>query len=244
MPSPARARRAESSPPPGERAFNEKTRSIATTERTDTITFLQRVALVCTAVVMTAAGLLLSGGSAGGSPPPLPFRGHGSIGEAYVTGAPPGTRLTVVTAGGATVGSGTVDRLGSLVVRNLAAGPGYRFEERTGSGTRRTAAFSVMSTSSTPSASFYAGQQLHSGLNYVRMRDGILLAATVRLPPGKTLADGPFPTVIEYSGYNVAGPHSLIDALGGPRVVERSPATRHLDRRRLGRSRRSSASSP
>ena len=47
------------------------------------------------------------------------------------------------------------------------------------------------------------------------MRDGILLAATVRLPPGKTLADGPFPTVIEYSGYNVAGPHSLIDALEG-----------------------------
>ena len=47
------------------------------------------------------------------------------------------------------------------------------------------------------------------------MRDGILLAATVRLPPGKTLADGPFPTVIEYSGYNVAGPHNLIDALEG-----------------------------
>ena len=31
------------------------------------------------------------------------------------------------------------------------------------------------------------------------MRDGITLAATVRLPPGKTLADGPFPTVIEDS---------------------------------------------
>ena len=61
----------------------------------------------------------------------------------------------------------------------------------------------------------YSSQALHAGLNYVRMRDGILLAATVRLPPGKTLADGPFPTVIEYSGYNVAGPHSLIDALEG-----------------------------
>ena len=73
----------------------------------------------------------------------------------------------------------------------------------------------MLSTSSTPPASFYSGQQLHAGLNYVRMRDGILLAATVRLPPGKTLADGPFPTVIEYSGYNVAGPHSLIDALEG-----------------------------
>ena len=47
------------------------------------------------------------------------------------------------------------------------------------------------------------------------MRDGILIAATVRLPPGKTLADGPFPTVIEYSGYETAAPHSLINAEEG-----------------------------
>ena len=65
----------------------------------------------------------------------------------------------------------------------------------------------------TPPAAFYAGQHLHQGLNYVTMRDGVKLAATVRLPPGKTLADGPFPTVIEYSGYQVAAPHNLIDAL-------------------------------
>jgi hypothetical protein len=146
----------------------------------------------------------------------LPFRGHGSIGEAYVTGATPGAHLTVLDAGGTKVGSGVVDRLGSLIVRNLAAGTGYRFAEGTRTGARRTAAFAVLSPSaSTPPASFSSSQQLHSGLNYVRMRDGILLAATVRLPPGKTLADGPFPTVIEYSGYNVAGPHSLIDALEG-----------------------------
>ena len=145
----------------------------------------------------------------------LAFQGHGSIGEAYVTGAPPGAHLVVLNASGTKVGSGMVDRLGSLVVRNLTPGPGYRFTEGAGPGARRTAAFSVLSPSSTPHASFYSHQHLHVGLNYVTMRDGILLAATVRLPPGKTLADGPFPTVIEYSGYNVAGPHSLIDALEG-----------------------------
>ena len=76
-----------------------------------------------------------------------------------------------------------------------------------------TAPFSVLSTTdSTPPPSFYASQHLHAGLNYVKMRDGILIAATVRLPPGKTLADGPFPTVIEYSGYQTAAPHSLINA--------------------------------
>jgi predicted acyl esterase len=154
--------------------------------------------------------------TAGAAPSALAFRGHGSIGQAYVTGAPVGTHLRVVNSSGASVGSGIVDRLGSLVVRNLAAGPGYHFAQGSGSGTRSTATFSVLSpSSSTPSTRFYASQHLHAGLNYVRMRDGILLAATVRLPPGKTLADGPFPTVIEYSGYNVAGPHSLIDALEG-----------------------------
>ena len=80
---------------------------------------------------------------------------------------------------------------------------------------RTTASFSVLSTHSTPPPSFYSSQHLHAGLNYVRMRDGISIAATVRLPPGKTLADGPFPTVIEYSGYGTAAPHSLIDALEG-----------------------------
>ena len=167
-------------------------------------------------VVLTAVSTLTPAPTAGASSAALAFRGHGSIGQAYVTGAPAGAHLHVLNGNGASVGSGVVDRLGSLVVRNLSAGPGYRFAEGTGSGARTTATFSVLSpSSSTPSAPFYASQHLHSGLNYVRMRDGLLLAATVRLPPGKTLADGPFPTVIEYSGYDVAGPHSLIDALEG-----------------------------
>ena len=145
----------------------------------------------------------------------LPFPGHGSVDEAYVIGAPPGEHLTVVDASGVAVGSGVVDRLGSLIVRNLTPGPGFRFEEGRGEAAPRTAPFSVLSTTSNPDAALYSAQHLHAGLNYVRMRDGVLLAATVRLPPGKTLADGPFPTVIEYSGYDVAGPHSLIDALEG-----------------------------
>ncbi len=186
-------------------------------ERTGPITCLQRLVLLCALVVLTTASLLTPTASAlaNASAATLPFQGHGSIGEAYVTGAPPGAHLVVLNASGTKVGSGMVDRLGSLDRPQPDAGPGYRFAAGTDSGAHRTAAFSVLSTSSTPPASFYSGQQLHAGLNYVRMRDGILLAATVRLPPGKTLADGPFPTVIEYSGYNVAGPHSLIDALEG-----------------------------
>ena len=131
-----------------------------------------------------------------------------------------------------------VDRLGGLDRPQPDAGPGYRFEEGAGRGARRTAPFSVLSTDldaaarrSTPA------QHLHAGLNYVRMRDGILLAATVRLPPGKTLADGPFPTVIEYSGLRHRRPAQPHRRAGGQGLVERPPPPRHLHRRRARSSR-------
>ncbi|HUY86716.1 MAG TPA: CocE/NonD family hydrolase, partial [Acidimicrobiales bacterium] len=80
----------------------------------------------------------------------------------------------------------------------------------------------VLSTTQVPPTSLYTGQTMHEGLNYIKMRDGIYLAATVRLPPGKTLADGPFPTVIEYSGYQIAAPHNLINALLDPSKYPRN----------------------
>ncbi len=45
-----------------------------------------------------------------------------------------------------------------------------------------------------PDQSFYAQQTLHEGFNYIRTRDGTLLAAMVRPPLGGSLASGPFPT--------------------------------------------------
>ncbi len=168
------------------------------------------------AVALIAVAVWVGMGPAGASTlPTASFRGHGGIDEAYVLGAPPREHLTLVNAAGANVSSGVVDRLGALLVRNVAPGPGYRFEAPGGADPSATRPFSVLSTHSTPPPSFYADQHLNVGLNYIEMRDGITLAATVRLPPGKTLADGPFPTVIEYSGYDVAGPASLIAALEG-----------------------------
>jgi putative CocE/NonD family hydrolase len=41
------------------------------------------------------------------------------------------------------------------------------------------------------------------------MRDGTLLSVMVRPPLGRSFADGPFPTVIEYSGYDPANPGEL-----------------------------------
>jgi predicted acyl esterase len=176
------------------------------------------VTLVAASAVV--AGLLVvgsDGSPAGGATVPAVtaralFTGHGSIGQAYLLGGNPGQQVELVDADGTEVGSGRVDRLGSLIVRGVAPGGGYTFRAVDGERVEGTAPFRILSTADTPPAAFYADQHMHAGLNYITMRDGVKLAATVRLPPGKTLADGPFPTVIEESGYAIAAPHSLIDA--------------------------------
>ena len=83
--------------------------------------------------------------------------------------------------------------------------------------------FEVLRRGDNPPRSFYSGKTLEQGLNYVKVRDGVELAMTVRLPAGKTLADGPFPTFIEYSGYQVAALNDLLNSVvnsltgsGGP----------------------------
>ena len=138
--------------------------------------------------------------------------GHGSIDEAYLLGGRPGATAVLVDASGRRMAGGTVDAQGSLIVRSVPPGPGYAFRTTWGTTVTTTPRFRVLSTHDTPPESFYRDQHLQVGLNYITMRDGVKLAATVRLPPGKTLADGPFPTVIEESGYAIAAPHSLIDA--------------------------------
>ena len=143
------------------------------------------------------------------------FFGHGSIGQAYVTRAAPGLAVVLADASGHPVGHGTTDALGSLVIRNLTPGPGYTFRAQVGGTQVATTPFRVLSTADVPSNSLYTSQHLLPGLNYLTMRDGVQLAATVRLPFGATMADAPFPTVVEDSGYAIAGPHSLVDAVLG-----------------------------
>ncbi len=142
-----------------------------------------------------------------------PFTAFGSIGQASVLDAGLGTKVTLVAPSGKQVASGTTDKFGSFVFRQVAPGKGYTVESGSGDSLVRTKAFTVLSKDDTPPQSLYDGQKMVQGLNYVKMRDGVELAVTVRLPPGKTIADGPFPTVIEYSGYEVAPPGDLLASL-------------------------------
>jgi uncharacterized protein len=141
------------------------------------------------------------------------FKARGSINQAYVLGAKRRQRLLLVDARGRTVRAGRADRLGSRIFRGLRPGRGYTVRSRLGGRVVRTRPFRVLRAGTDPRRAFYRRKELEEGLNYVRMRDGIELAMTVRLPAGRTLDDGPFPTFIEYSGYQVAAPHDLLDSV-------------------------------
>ncbi len=140
--------------------------------------------------------------------PPIDYRVLGGIEQIYVLGATPGDKITVSATGRATQ-TGVADRLGSLAIRQLDQGVTYRVTNQTSKVTKD---IKVLVASDNPPRSFYEQTTMKEGLNYIPMRDGITLAATVRPPIGQSLSDGPFPTLIEYSGYQVAAPDEPIEA--------------------------------
>ena len=172
-------------------------------------------------LVMASAVLGLQGAGslagAGAEPGSSSLSGGGSVDEAWLTGAQPGDRISLLRNAKVVANAdnpGPADGLGSRIVRNLAPGSGYAWRDEA-SG-RKTHPFTVLAPGSDPpvNSSLYTTQPLHAGLNYISMRDGISLAATVRFPLGKSCtSSAPCPTVIEYSGYNVAGPTDPIPPL-------------------------------
>jgi hypothetical protein len=100
--------------------------------------------------------------------------------------------------------SGPTDYQGSRVVRNLIPGDGYvvRLADDPSDYTDSIKVLSL--EGSLPDESFYAEQQLGHGYQYIRMRDGVLLSTWISLPGPPE--EGPYPTIIEYSGYSPSRP--------------------------------------
>jgi predicted acyl esterase len=131
---------------------------------------------------------------------------HGDVVPTYLPQIPLTTVLTRRT-----------DANGRLILRYVK--PGRYTVRRTDSAlVKPSDVVTVTKLTTNPPHGFYTSQEVKPGYGYIPMRDGTTLAAMVRLPgpPDK----GPYPTVIEYSGYDPANPDSpepseqLANALG------------------------------
>jgi uncharacterized protein len=127
---------------------------------------------------------------------------HGSVNQVYVTGAQPGTSLRLVDRKGKRVATKPVGSLGGVVFRRVPAGKGYRVRAADGSLSVRVG---VMRDRAAPKDPSIYNQALPAGgYGYMTTRDGTSLALDVRLPGPPE--DGPYPTLVEYSGYGYANP--------------------------------------
>ena len=136
--------------------------------------------------------------------------------QVTVRNADVGVELALVDRDLGVVATGTSDANGALIFRDVAGGSIVRVREP-GAATVSTEV-EVIARGDTPMPAFYAEQRLPTeGLGYVTARDGTTLSASVWLPGPEE--DGPYPTVVEYSGYTPSDPDSsgfpdLFNALG------------------------------
>ncbi len=138
---------------------------------------------------------------------PAAFAAHGSVGQVYVTGADPNTVLELVGADSFVVMAGTTDANGSLILRAVPVGAGYHVVAGYPGPLVASGALDVTAWDDPPDASFYYEEQtIASGYGYLKTRDGTLLSIMVYLPGPPD--QGPYPTVVEYSGYDPSNPDS------------------------------------
>jgi predicted acyl esterase len=113
---------------------------------------------------------------------------------------------------------------GSSAGRTLAPGT-YMLRDDSAEPALASETFEVLGRDDVPEAAFYESQELHGvdlsvlgepvegatmedGFQYLEMRDAVQLSAMVRFPDRSLYGDGPWPTVIEYSGYGPSNPES------------------------------------
>jgi predicted acyl esterase len=117
-----------------------------------------------------------------------------------VLGATPGEALRLGRAG-KRVATGTADAQGSFEWRLLKSGTYIvRSTPVAGAVSARVTGLHAPA----PPQSFYDAQTLTNGFNYITTRDGTTLSANVVLPGPAD--QGPYPTVVEYSGYDPSNP--------------------------------------
>jgi len=176
---------------------------------------LRHLRALCLLLGLAATGAVTGcGNSSSGSSNPPPgdptvpaaYTGRGSVQQLYVVDAEPGQELSLVDATATLLATGTADAQGTYIFRDVPAGAGYTVRSPAGADTAASEPVTVTDPDEVPEHAFYASQTVAAGYQYIETRDGTLLAINVTLP-GPAEA-GPYPTVVEYSGYSPADPDS------------------------------------
>lgn len=129
------------------------------------------------------------------------FQVAAGVEQLTITGADPGTPMSLRSAAtGDVIANGQVDAYGSLLFRNVTENELWVTSE-----TEAARDVSPLARDEHPVQGFYSEQRLPApGFGYITMRDGTTLSANIVLPG--PIEDGPYPTVVEYSGYTPADP--------------------------------------
>lgn len=135
---------------------------------------------------------------------PASFQARGSIGQVHVTHATPGAAIQLLDAGSQVVAEGEADEQGSLVFREVEPNAGYRVLSAEGPAELSDPLTVLAFEASTPPQEFYDGQVLQPGFGYLTTRDGTKLSVFVALPGPPE--DGPYPVLVNYSGYSPSQP--------------------------------------
>ena len=132
---------------------------------------------------------------------------RGSVGQVFVSYAAAESTLELRDGQGSVVSEGKADKLGSLIYRKVAPGEGYRVNVKgTAEDVGPVRVLALLE--SAPKQAFYDGQKIAAGTGYITMRDGTQLSYFATLPG--PAADGPYPTVVNYSGYSPSKPGESI----------------------------------
>ncbi|MFZ0388502.1 MAG: CocE/NonD family hydrolase [Solirubrobacteraceae bacterium] len=163
--------------------------------------------LLAVAALLATAATSASAHAAG----VMPLIAHGSVEQAYATGLAPHATATLLRHG-ARVQIRRADGQGGVLFRGVAASGGYRIR----AGGRRSGQLTVMTGRDAPPSTNSYHQSITAqpgqgqltapdpaNYQYLTTRDGTKLAIDVHTPGGP----GPWPTLIEYSGYGYATPY-------------------------------------
>ncbi|MBX3287276.1 MAG: CocE/NonD family hydrolase, partial [Actinobacteria bacterium] len=114
----------------------------------------------------------------------------------------------------------TTDSWGNLVLRYVDPGSGYVVKRADGTGGVqgiKSAPVTVTGLLDRPPTSLYTSQTIGDGFGYLKTRDGTLLSYMVRLPGPPE--NGPYPTLVEYSGYDPANPYEWGGTTASTRIA-------------------------